>query len=136
MIKNIPIHFITYREKVDAVPNDTLHPLFEEVTGDDGSVLYLNKYQGNILTNKPFASPPPCGGKTIKMRDLYKKLFSKPPLPLGILADEMGLGKTVEVLALLLANVRQNVIKPEWKEPENVGKSIDKVSFNFHYKCL
>lgn len=32
---------------------------------DDGSVLYLNKYQGNIQTFKPVASPPPRGGKTL-----------------------------------------------------------------------
>ena len=75
---------------------DQLHPLYQEVVVQDGSVLYYSPLSGYILRERPVRQARQPG---------------------GILADEMGLGKTVEILSLMLSNQRRDVPTPEYQEP-------------------
>ena len=88
-----------YKEHLDTEleeEQEELHPLYQEVAAQDGSVLYYSPLSGYLLRDRPVRQARPPG---------------------GILADEMGLGKTVEILSLMLCNSRRNVPLPEYREP-------------------
>ena len=91
-----------YKQNLDSDLADdvkSLHPLYNEVTTHDGTVLYFSATAGYLVAEKPLGTTNPPG---------------------GILADEMGLGKTVEVLSCMLCNPRQDIPKPEYLEPIKV----------------
>ncbi|KAJ8353204.1 hypothetical protein SKAU_G00207710 [Synaphobranchus kaupii] len=76
------------RYKGDVPQEKSLHFLWREVVTLCEKKLYYNPYTGCLIREFPLAGVDWAG---------------------GILADEMGLGKTVEVLALILFNMREGL---------------------------
>ncbi len=100
------VKWMVHQEKINQdTPTDEMHPLYQEVTTQDGKTLYYNRHGGFLVKDKPKAFPLPTG---------------------GILADEMGLGKTVEVLSCMLCHPRLDVPKPDELEPILLEKETRK----------
>ncbi|XP_067398466.1 E3 ubiquitin-protein ligase SHPRH isoform X2 [Emydura macquarii macquarii] len=98
------VNWMLQRENFRNKPTNenTLHFLWREIITPDGVKLYYNPFTGCIIREHPIAGPQ---------------------WPGGILADEMGLGKTVEVLALILTHIRQDVKQDVLTLPE--GKLVN-----------
>merc|ERR1712051_1075563 len=104
--QKLAVKWMIYREKYDDPElSKQLHPLYTEVTAQNGDVMYYNRKGGYLVKDLPKSMPMPKG---------------------GILADEMGLGKTVEVLSCMLCNPRTDIPKPEPLEVINISKESRK----------
>ncbi|RNA13952.1 E3 ubiquitin- ligase SHPRH [Brachionus plicatilis] len=88
-----------------------LHPLYTKLVNGRNDHVYYHKFYGIVTKEAP-----------LKIRSL----------PGGILADEMGLGKTVEILSLIMLNVRNDdfEFKFEKCQVDKNKRELNKKSFS------